>query len=59
MRSSSYSVMPARTLRALVVLALAAGATTAAPAAHADTTAPALAAKPYIGLGEHRYSGYR
>lgn len=49
MRSSSYSVMPARTLRALVVLALAAGATTAAPAARAETTAPALAAKPYMG----------
>lgn len=48
MRSSSYSVMPARTLRALVVLALAAGAVTAAPAARADSPAPALAAKPYM-----------
>ncbi|MCX4878507.1 carbohydrate-binding protein [Streptomyces sp. NBC_00847] len=64
MRSSSYSVLPARTLRAAVVLALAAGAVTAvtaAPAAHAETTgttgttasavsdAPAVAAKPYMG----------
>jgi hypothetical protein len=49
MRSSSYSVMPARTLRTAVVLALAAGAVTVAPAAHAETTAPALAAKPYMG----------
>jgi len=49
MRSSSYSVMPARTLRALVVLALAAGAAVTAPTAHAETTAPALAAKPYMG----------
>ncbi|WP_405876068.1 alpha-galactosidase D [Streptomyces sp. NBC_00005] len=49
MRSSSYSVMPARTLRAVVVLALAAGAVTVAPAARAETTAPAQAAKPYMG----------
>ncbi|WP_369166604.1 carbohydrate-binding protein [Streptomyces sp. R28] len=52
MRSSSYSVMPARTLRAVVVLALAAGVTPAAPAApaaQAETAAPALAAKPYMG----------
>jgi hypothetical protein len=49
MRSSSYSALPARTLRAAVVLALAAGAVTVAPAAHADTTAPTLAAKPYMG----------
>ncbi|MGI5451900.1 alpha-galactosidase D [Streptomyces sp. CA-249302] len=49
MRSSSYSVMPVRALRAAVVLALAAGAVTVTPAAHAETTAPALAAKPYMG----------
>ncbi|MDF3146173.1 MULTISPECIES: carbohydrate-binding protein [unclassified Streptomyces] len=49
MRSSSYSVMPARTLRAVVVLALAAGVTAAVPAAQAETAAPALAAKPYMG----------
>ncbi|MCX5337010.1 MULTISPECIES: carbohydrate-binding protein [unclassified Streptomyces] len=49
MRSSSYSVMPARTLRALVVLALAAGAVTVAPTAGAETAAPAPAAKPYMG----------
>lgn len=49
MRSSSYSAMPARTLRALAVLALTAGAVVAAPTAHAETTAPALAAKPYMG----------
>jgi hypothetical protein len=58
MRSSSYSVMPARTLRAVVVLALAAGAVTVAPAVHAETTATtettstaasAAAAKPYMG----------
>ncbi|MGW1555408.1 alpha-galactosidase D [Streptomyces sp. NPDC002144] len=49
MRSSSYSALPARTLRAAVVLALAAGAVTVAPAAHAGTTAPTLAAKPYMG----------
>ena len=54
MRSSSYSVMPARALRAAIVLALTAGAT-AVPAAQADTPAPdgttasALAAKPYMG----------
>ncbi|MCW8376376.1 alpha-galactosidase D [Streptomyces justiciae] len=47
MRSPSYSVMPARTLRALVVLTLAAGAVVTAPTAHAET-AP-LAAKPYMG----------
>ncbi|MEU5591947.1 carbohydrate-binding protein [Streptomyces sp. NPDC020298] len=52
MRSSSYSVMPARALRATVVLALALGVVTVAPAvhaAHAGTTAPAPAAKPYMG----------
>ncbi|MEU0179265.1 carbohydrate-binding protein [Streptomyces massasporeus] len=61
MRSPSYSVLPARALRALVVLALAAGAVTAAPETRADTTAapearadstaptPTLAAKPYMG----------
>ncbi|GGM18625.1 hypothetical protein GCM10010129_73570 [Streptomyces fumigatiscleroticus] len=51
MRSSSYSVLPARPLRAVVVLALAAGLATAAPAAHADpgASSPAVAAKPYMG----------
>ncbi|MER5943631.1 CBM35 domain-containing protein [Streptomyces sp. NPDC001928] len=56
MRSSSYSVMPARALRAVVVLALTAGVTAAVPAAQAETTtspaAPtttAVAAKPYMG----------
>jgi hypothetical protein len=56
MRSPSCSVLPARALRAVVVLALTAGVATAVPAAHADTTgapvraaAPALAAKPYMG----------
>ncbi|MCH5672141.1 alpha-galactosidase D [Streptomyces gilvus] len=49
MRSSSYSALPARALRAAVVLALAAGAVTVAPTAHAETSAPTLAAKPYMG----------
>jgi hypothetical protein len=57
MRSSSYSVLPARSLRAAVVLALAAGLATTAPATHAATEAvtgtaakaPATAAKPYMG----------
>ncbi|TQJ85826.1 carbohydrate-binding protein [Streptomyces sp. SLBN-31] len=50
MRSSSYSVLPARAMRAAVVLALAAGAVTVAPAAHAATADPApIAAKPYMG----------
>ncbi|MEU9211840.1 carbohydrate-binding protein [Streptomyces sp. NPDC048415] len=53
MRSSSYSVMPTRALRAMVVLALTAGVATAVPAAQADsTTTPAAAptaAKPYMG----------
>ncbi|MFI1735667.1 alpha-galactosidase D [Streptomyces acidicola] len=57
MRSSSYSVLPARSLRAAVVLALVAGIATTAPAAHAGTSAstststaaPALASKPYMG----------
>ncbi|MFI6655105.1 alpha-galactosidase D [Streptomyces sp. NPDC050523] len=61
MRSSSYSVMPARTLRAVMVLALAAGAVAAVPTAHAEnatssartattaSAAPAVAAKPYMG----------
>ena len=65
MRSSSYSVMPARTLRAAVVLALAAGAVTVAPVAHAETTgtttstvsaAPAVAAKPYMGWSSWRHA---
>ncbi|MGW3098038.1 alpha-galactosidase D [Streptomyces sp. NPDC001102] len=50
MRSSSYSVLPARALRTAVVLALAAGAVTVAPAARAATADPApIAAKPYMG----------
>lgn len=55
MRSSSYSVMPARALRAVVVLALTAGVTAAVPAAQAETPAPpaapttTVAAKPYMG----------
>ncbi|MEU3980692.1 carbohydrate-binding protein, partial [Streptomyces sp. NPDC026672] len=57
MRSSSYSVLPARGLRTAVVLALTAGLATAVPAAHAaGTTTPAapaatapVAAKPYMG----------
>ncbi|QOV33589.1 alpha-galactosidase [Streptomyces ferrugineus] len=56
MRSSSYSVLPARALRAVVVLALTAGVTAAVPAAQAETTTPpvapattAVAAKPYMG----------
>ncbi|MFF5019850.1 alpha-galactosidase D [Streptomyces sp. NPDC001165] len=49
MWSPSYSVLPARGLRAAVVLALTAGlATTAPAAAHADTR-PAPAARPYMG----------
>ncbi|MFI9169514.1 alpha-galactosidase D [Streptomyces lincolnensis] len=65
MRSSSYAVLPARPLRAVLVLALAAGFATIGPATHsgtavpavrtgttavpAATTGPALAAKPYMG----------
>ncbi|MCL6670272.1 alpha-galactosidase D [Streptomyces panaciradicis] len=50
MRSSSYSVLPARALRTAVVLALAAGAVTVAPAARAASADPApIAAKPYMG----------
>ncbi|WP_328429898.1 alpha-galactosidase D [Streptomyces sp. NBC_00443] len=56
MRSSSYSVMPARALRAVVVLALTAGVTAAVPAAQAETPTPpaapattTVAAKPYMG----------
>ncbi|KOG10969.1 alpha-galactosidase D [Streptomyces viridochromogenes] len=51
MQSSPYSVMPARTLRAVVVLAL----TAAVPTAQADTASPpaapatTVAAKPYMG----------
>ncbi|MFJ9820889.1 alpha-galactosidase D [Streptomyces sp. NPDC101151] len=49
MRSPSYSVLPARGLRATVAMTLTAGLATIAPAAaHADTS-PALAAKPYMG----------
>ncbi|MFE2045665.1 alpha-galactosidase D [Streptomyces sp. NPDC059477] len=59
MRSSSSFAIPGRRLRAALVLALAAGLTTAVPAAQAETTAaPAavteaaatdLAAKPFMG----------
>jgi hypothetical protein len=41
--------MPARALRTLCVLALTAGLATTAPAARAETAAPALADKPYMG----------
>ncbi|MFI8236929.1 alpha-galactosidase D [Streptomyces sp. NPDC085866] len=49
MWSPSYSVLPARGLRAAVVLALTAGLATTAPAAAQADTRPALAAKPYMG----------
>ncbi|MFJ6838586.1 alpha-galactosidase D [Streptomyces sp. NPDC091209] len=56
MRSSSYSVLPARTLRAVVVLALTAGLAASVPAAQAKTSVPRetpaitpVAAKPYMG----------
>ncbi|MFJ4521808.1 alpha-galactosidase D [Streptomyces sp. NPDC088810] len=55
MRSSSYSFLPGRRLRTVVVLALTAGLATAVPAAQAEPTAsPAatstpVAAKPYMG----------
>ncbi|WP_030186735.1 alpha-galactosidase D [Streptomyces violaceorubidus] len=55
MGSSSYSVLPARGLRAVVVLAVAAGLATTAPAARADSapsspaSSTAPAAKPYMG----------
>ncbi|WP_329360646.1 alpha-galactosidase D [Streptomyces sp. NBC_01483] len=55
MRSSSYPVLPLRTLRAVVVFALTAGLATAVPAAQAktpvprETTATPVAAKPYMG----------
>ncbi|MER5906989.1 carbohydrate-binding protein [Streptomyces mirabilis] len=56
MRSSSYSVLPARTLRAVVVFALTAGLATTVPAAEAQTPVPRetpattpVAAKPYMG----------
>ncbi|MEU8874575.1 CBM35 domain-containing protein [Streptomyces javensis] len=54
MRSPSYPVMPVRGLRSLVVLALAAGLATAAPAARAepgngDAATVTAAAKPYMG----------
>ncbi|QIY68626.1 carbohydrate-binding protein [Streptomyces sp. RLB1-33] len=55
MRSPSYSVLSARTLRAVVVFTLTAGLATAVPAAQAktpvprETTATPVAAKPYMG----------
>ncbi|MFF3405610.1 alpha-galactosidase D [Streptomyces sp. NPDC002742] len=60
MRSSSYSVLPARTLRTVVVLALTAGLAATVPAAQAKTPVPretpatapvttSVAAKPYMG----------
>lgn len=56
MRSPSYSVLPARTLRAVVVFALTAGLATTVPAAQAKTPEPRettattpVAAKPYMG----------
>ncbi|MFI2205706.1 alpha-galactosidase D [Streptomyces sp. NPDC020192] len=62
MRSPSYSLLPARGLRAAVVLALTAGLATAVPAtAHAEPT-PVMAAKPYMGwsswsMQSSRYPG--
>ncbi|MFG3019605.1 alpha-galactosidase D [Streptomyces sp. NPDC048254] len=48
MRSPSYSVLPARGLRTVLVLALTAAFAAAVPAAQAQTPAP-IAAKPYMG----------
>ncbi|MGW7544861.1 alpha-galactosidase D [Streptomyces sp. NPDC054770] len=48
MRSPSYSHLPARGLRAVLVLALTAAFAAAVPAAEAQTPAP-IAAKPYMG----------
>ena len=45
MRSSSYSVLPARSLGAVVVLALTAGFATLGPAAHSDTAPSVPAAR--------------
>ncbi|MFF8782364.1 alpha-galactosidase D [Streptomyces sp. NPDC015140] len=58
MRSSSYSALPGRRLRAVVVLALTAGLVTAVPDARAEPVTPAVpaatttttpAAKPFMG----------
>ncbi|MGQ4421722.1 CBM35 domain-containing protein [Streptomyces violaceoruber] len=55
MRSSPYSVVPARALRTMVVLTLAAGTALITPTAQAGTgpsvhhPSPVLAAKPYMG----------
>ncbi|GEC06160.1 hypothetical protein SSP24_38150 [Streptomyces spinoverrucosus] len=49
MRSPSYSVLPARGLRTVVVLALTAGLATAIPQAQAQSDDTPLAAKPYMG----------
>ncbi|MEU8691251.1 carbohydrate-binding protein [Streptomyces sp. NPDC048665] len=49
MRSPSYSVLPARGLRAAVVLALTAGLATAVPATAHAAPEPVMAAKPYMG----------
>ncbi|MEU0969168.1 carbohydrate-binding protein [Streptomyces sp. NPDC005917] len=48
MRSPSYTVLPARGLRTVLVLALTAAFASAVPAAQAETPAP-IAAKPYMG----------
>ncbi|MFK0110395.1 alpha-galactosidase D [Streptomyces sp. NPDC091217] len=48
MRSPSHSVLPARGLRTVLVMALTAAFAAAVPAAQADTPAP-IAAKPYMG----------
>ncbi|MFK0157132.1 alpha-galactosidase D [Streptomyces sp. NPDC090493] len=48
MRSPSYPHLPARGLRAVLVLALTAAFAAAVPAAEAQTPAP-IAAKPYMG----------
>ncbi|OIJ93950.1 alpha-galactosidase D [Streptomyces monashensis] len=49
MRSPSHSVLPARGLRAAVVLALTAGLATAVPATAHAAPEPVMATKPYMG----------
>ncbi|OIJ98492.1 carbohydrate-binding protein [Streptomyces sp. MUSC 14] len=62
MRSPSHPVLPARGLRAAVVLALVAGLATAVPATARAAPAPVTAAKPYMGwsswsMQSSRYPG--